>query len=199
MNEFLNDIRNGVIKLSRKQRILFCVLTCERLLPNYKHFEKENNWGNHEVLQESIDMIYQYLINDKLFAADDVLELLERVDSVTPHTEDFTGILTSFALDACTSIESTLNFILNNKLEHVMEVVSYAYDTVDMFVQEKENMDPNDRYLEEKIRNDVFMQRERRRQKELVERITELQTDNITNEVINDLRSSQEIIDVSYL
>lgn len=199
MNDFLNDIRNSVIKLSKKKKILFCVLTCEKLLSNYMSFEEENDWGDHQVLQEAIDMIYQYLINDKLFSNEEISELLERVDAITPHTEDFPGILTSFALDACTSVESTLQFILDDKAEHVMEVVSYAYDTVDMFIQEKENMDSNDREIEERISNDVFMQRERKRQKELLQRMSEMQNDNITDDVINRFRDGQRIIDVSYL
>ena len=198
-NDFLKEIENGVIKLSRKKGILFSVVNCERLLFNYVSFQKKNNWGDHRILQDSIDMIYQYLINENVFDSDDFSKQLEMIDSATPHTEAFPGILTSFALDACTSIHGTLLFILDNDVERVMDIVSYAYDTVDMFIQEKENINSNDKQIENKIWNDSFMKNAIRSQHELLFRISKLENDTITDEIINGLKIEQRIIDLTIL
>jgi uncharacterized protein YjaG (DUF416 family) len=199
MKDFLKEIKNDVVKLSRTKRTLFSVVNCEKLLPNYVAFQEHNGWGNYHELQESIDITYQYLINSSLFKDDDFFELLERMDNVTPHTEEFSGILTSFALDACTAIESTLRYILSDDVEYVMEVVTYAYDTVDMFIQEKDNLDPNDKEIDERIRNDVFMQREKARQKELILRLSKLKNDMITDDIIKSLKNREKIIDIELL
>lgn len=200
MNDiFTEDIKKRLLPLSDKARILFAVLICERLYPNYVFFQNLVHWGNHDILQDAISVIRQYLFKDDLFSKEDIEDVMERIDLVTPDTEDFVGITTSFALDACTSIYGTLSYILDKNIDHVVDVASVALDTVDMFIQEKDDLNANDRDIEMKIANDPFMIAEKAGQRELLQKLSGLKFDRVTDEIIESLKNKSSIIDLRLL
>lgn len=196
---FLKEVEGSLLKLSRKKRILLSVVNCERLLDCYVAFQNKFGWGDHRVLKDSIDMVYQYLINEDLFNEDDFLRQLKKVDTITPHMDDFSDVIASFALNACTSVENTLDYILNGKVDVLKGVGVAAYDTVDMFVQEKENLNPKDVNFEQKIWNDVVVQNELAYLLTLLSKLTRLEGDTITDKIISNLKSANPIIDLTLL
>lgn len=199
MDPFTEDLKIRISLLSKNARVLFAALTCEMLYPNYVVFEKRTGWGESEILMEAIAIIYQQVIKDGLYSVEEIEDMINRIDSITPDTEDFTDLSTSFALDACTSIYSTLNYLLENNLNHILDVVTYAIDTVDMFVQIKEDFNSPDPGIETKIANDQFMIAEKNRQLKLIKTLIDADLSIITNEFIASLRSKNPIIDLSLL
>jgi uncharacterized protein YjaG (DUF416 family) len=199
MDPYTEDLKIRISLLSKNARVLFAALTCEMLYPNYVAFEKRTGWGKSEILMEAIAFFYQKVIKDKLYSVEEIEDMINRIDSVTPDTEDFTDLSTSFALDACTSIYSTLNYLLENNLNHILDVVTYALDTVHMFVQIKEDFNSLDPGSETKIANDLFMIVEKNRQLKLIKTLTDADLSIITNELIASLRSKNPIIDLSLL
>lgn len=199
MDKFREEIKKEMLSVSDKGRVLFAVLVCEKLYPNYMRFQDLNNWGDHNVLKESISIMHQYLFKPELFKTDEIKELIERIDLITPNTEEFTDITTSFALDACNSIYDTLNYLVDKDIEHVVDVATYARDTVDMFVQEKSDLKSNDPGLEIKIENDQFMIAEKMRQRKLLKRIRRIDFERLNDRVVDSLRDKQKIIDLDLL
>jgi uncharacterized protein len=196
MDKYRDEIKSKLLSISDKGKVLFAVLICERLYPNYVVFQKINNWGNPDVLQEGIALIRQYLIKEDLFESDEINSVIEQVDQITPNTEDFSGITTSFALDACTSVLSTLNFILDKDTEHIADVATYARDTVDMYIQEKGDLDANDPTIETRIEFDSFMIKEKNRQRELLKKLAAIEIINVTDKMIEGLKDLTPIIDL---
>lgn len=198
MDTYQDVIKRELITLSEKGRILFGALTTERLYPNYIHFEKMVGWGDHSKLQGAISLLYEYLLREDLVAVSEIQDAINEVDFVTPHTDDFPGITTSFALDACTSVHSTLSYILDKNIEHIIDVAIYARDTVDMYIQEIHNLDSQNPDFETKIATDPFMIAEKKRQIEVIRDINGI-TGGITSDLIRGIRNMNPIIDVSLL
>src|ERR1700744_5772778 len=113
MDEFKEDIEKGLLSLTYEAKILFSVLTSEKLYPNYVAFEARSDWGNSEILKEATSLVYYYLINRNSTSISDFDDIITRIDLITPDTEDFSDLTTSFALDACTALISTIKFIID--------------------------------------------------------------------------------------
>jgi uncharacterized protein len=199
MDKYRTEISRLLKPLSFQKQLIFGVLTCEKLYPNYEHFSQNNLWGNGQILQNAISIIYQNVFRKDLFSEDEIQNLIEQVESITPDTEEFESILVSFALDACTSVLSTLNFIIDGETENIIDVATYARDTVDMYIQERDDLDVNDKMIEIKIEQDIFMQREKQRQFDIIKLLSEKK--EITDSQLQNLREvqPQPIVDISLL
>ena len=161
----------------------------------YIHFSNETKRGNPENLRNSIDTIFIHLVDDILFDEEQIRIFWNSVDLVTPDTEDFPEVMTSFAVNACTAILGTLDFIIKPKPESIIEVAGYARDTVDMFILVRDDFDRNDSNAEIRVDKDPLMIREKHRQFNLIKKLSILDLSNITDSLITSLRSDSDIID----
>jgi uncharacterized protein YjaG (DUF416 family) len=177
-------LKTKIDPLSLNHRILFALSCCERLLPNYLIFYKHHSWGEPKVLRYALDRVWSVLNGDEI--VEEIENLIQKCDEVTPDTEDFDSIFVSPALDAASSVMLILEFVKNHSVEKVLEIASLSRDTVDMYIQELENMDSNDPNLEEKILGHHFMQRELVRQREDLELLRKAEV--INEDVIIDLK-----------
>lgn len=98
-------------------------------------------------------------------------EWLTECEENIPDTEDFDSIFVSSALDASTSIVALLRDTDSIATDVVVEIASFARDTVDMYVQELESMEFYGAELEEKILKHPLMQAELKSQRETIESI----------------------------
>jgi uncharacterized protein YjaG (DUF416 family) len=108
-----------------------------------------------------------------------------------PNTEEYDTILSSFALDACTSIYSCICFLLDQETENIIDTAIYARDTVDMFIQENDDMELNDMLFEVKIENNYFMKLEKERQKKVILKLN--QKNKISDLILDELRLIQPL------
>lgn len=169
---------SNIEKMTREKRIAFGASCCERLLPNYKKFTETENWGDYSLMRNILDKIWGHVLNNPISEVR-IKQMMEECNNMTPDSEDFSSIYTSFAIDAGGAIHETLNCCLDSKSEHIVDVASFARDSVDMFIQERDNMDYSEINFEEKILNDFLMQNELQRQEREVEL---LMNQNILNE-----------------
>jgi uncharacterized protein len=199
MDKYRVEISRLLKPLSFQNRLIFGALTCEKLYPNYEYFSQNTSWGNGQILQNAISVIYQSVFRNDLFSEVEIQNLIDEVEGITPDTEDFEGILVSFALDACTSVLSTLNFIIDSETENIVDVATFARDTVDMYIQERDDLDANDKMIEIKIEQDIFMQKEKQRQYSVIKLLSE--KNDITDGQLQNLREvqPQPIVDISLL
>lgn len=146
--------------LDFNKQIAFAYLACERLYPNYVYFSENFHFGNAEVLKEAIDFIADSIFEKKKDNIKIDL-LLRKVDKNTPHTENFTTHFVSSALDACTSIEDSLHFLIDKDFSRIENISTYAIDSVHMYIQEIANLDFNtDKNFQLKITNHPLMKKE---------------------------------------
>lgn len=199
MDIYKEEVKSKLAPIPDKAKILFAILICDRLYPNYVAFQKNNRWGDSAILQKGITRIQDYLVKEHVFNDDEIIAFIERIESITPNTEDFPGIITSFALDACNSVLDTLKFLTDENPEHIADVATYARDTVDMYIQEKDNLNANDPMIEEKIAQDSFMMKEKAYQRELLIKLSGIKIENLTEDEIENLKEPKPIIDLAEL
>ncbi len=153
--------------LSYPQKTLFTLSCCERLYPNYEVFFEKHNWGDHELLRNSLDLIWSLFEENKRLKKTNTL--LKDIDKICPDTEEFNSIYVSPALDSAVSIILLIEFIINGSTKKIVEAASLARDTVDMYVQVTENIQPDNPNLEKMILEHPLMQKELIRQRETIE------------------------------
>jgi len=162
-------------KLYYNKQLTFAYLTCERLYPNYVHFSRKFEFGDEVILRSAIDFIYNSLLIPISPNQKDVEWHLNQVELNTPNTEDFSTILVSSALDSCTAILEALDFILDKETSRLRSISSFATDTVDMFIQYRDDLDFNsDPQFDQKIFNDPLMQREINAQEGIISYLREI-------------------------
>jgi len=171
-------------RLNRREKLIYVYWLSRRLFHNYADFHQETGFGNIDVLLDAINLIRRNILGE----ISDIIEinsLIEKIEINTPHTDDFDTIKVSFALDACNALSESLRYMMEPDDEIVVDVASFSIDTVDMFIQEKENFNGSD--IDERIHQDEFMKAEIRRQLVFLEM---LESDSIS---IDDLKFENSI------
>ena len=183
----MDDLERQLKVLSVKHRIAFAASCCERLLPNYRAFSRMENWGKPEVLSLAVDEIWNSILTLSL-SQSRLKELKTECDKVIPDTEDFSTIYTSAALDAGTAVTTTLDCYLTGEPRLAAEVASIARDTVDMFVQDHNNMNYSDPGFEQQILNNPLMVAELEKQRSDLTEL--LRTSELSAEFLTGIRAS---------
>jgi len=195
MDNFQLDIRAALLALSDKGRLLFAAITCVHLYPNYENFVRAFGWGSPQVIQQTIDEIFLILKEDRPYSDRQLQHLIDAVDVVIPDTEDFSDIACSQALDAGVAVLSTLEYIKARDLESVVNVAICARDTVDMFIQVRDDFNSNDPTCESRIESDYLMVREKARQELLIKQLGILKLDTVSDRLIKSLLPQLPIIE----
>ncbi|MEY4903785.1 MAG: hypothetical protein RLZZ292_1600 [Bacteroidota bacterium] len=163
METFLQTIKEKTQTFTIEQKILFIALNCAKTLPNYQKFSEEEHFGDVAVLEKILRFFHQCIAN-RAINKDEATKLLLQLEAIAPDLDKFKSSSTSYALDACCAFDEGLLFLLHEKAIHLLNVNEWLYNTMDMYVQEKNNFDPNDKDLETKIANDINMIQEKARQ-----------------------------------
>ncbi len=197
MDDFLKSIETKISKLDFKQQVLFAVLICEKLLPNYRQFSEKENWGDIEILEEAIVMLYQFLQDIDL--NDTELDgIYEKIIEVTPDVVRFEGDLASYALDACSAVSDSIEFLLSEDLSYLLNIASIARDTVDTFAQETEETGNYDDDFDTRVAQNSYMQKEVKRQHDLLDKLAGAEIDLPFISAMRELNnSSGAIIDLA--
>jgi uncharacterized protein len=166
-------IQPRLTRLPHRAKIAFLLSCAERLVPNYVVFWKHHGWGDLKSLRQALDLGWRCL-GGQTIEPYIVMLCRARCEAATPDTEKFSSKYVSPALDAAVACTLVLDLLLDDDAQTILEGATVARDTVDMYVQEIESLDPSDPEREKKILRHPLMQRELRRQREdleLLERI----------------------------
>ena len=159
-----DQLESALAKLpSQRHRLAFAAGISERLLPNYEVFSREVGWGNPSLLRSAMDVVWLMVAGGKLRLRE-IRELQAQIRDLTPDTENFASRLTSAALDAASAVHETLEVACRDDAHRVVSIATFASDTVDLFLKERDDMDPNNPLLEQRILADPLMSRELKKQ-----------------------------------
>ena len=158
-------LRELLRSLAPQQRLAFGLSCSERLYPNYVAFTREQEWGEPDTLRSALDLAWDAVL-DRPPSREVVRRLKKHVEAAEPDTENFGTILASSALDAAAAAGLVLRLQETDDSNIAVEIASLARDTVDMYVQMMEHLDPSEPALERKILNHRLMQAELRRQRD---------------------------------
>jgi uncharacterized protein YjaG (DUF416 family) len=155
------------------------------MVPGYVRFAEAELWGDPEGLRRVLERIWQYLEGLEAIG-DDLTELEGACERATPDSEAHTSRLTSAALDAAIALTETLKLISDGDWEHAAEVSTLASDSIDMWIQLTDAVEPSGPAMEQHISQHPLMRREMTRQ---VEDLTELlATQGVSSETVRRFR-----------
>ncbi len=131
------------MKLPLYHQLTFVYFLSKRQLPNYIVFNKKENWGNPNLLNETIDLLEKIIVSQSDFDKE-TNDIKEKLEKVTPDTDDFVGFLTSLALDACATLLEGLAFLKDKDNAHIQDICNSSLDLVQMYIEYMDNADFDD-------------------------------------------------------
>lgn len=147
--EFTALFKEQVYSLNPKKQLELAIEISKKLFPDYQNFFNENNWGNPDILIDAIRACEQS--SSIPHALKELQKLQLQLEKVTPHMDDFGDEQGSYALNACTAVYYTLQFLIDKNPSSIIYVGTTLTDTTDFKIQE-------DHYLtEEEIDSHTLM------------------------------------------
>jgi uncharacterized protein YjaG (DUF416 family) len=166
-------------ELPHSHRLAFAASCCERAYPNYVVFFQLARWGGPATLRASLNRVWDS-IGGSTGALDDLAELEQKSEAVTPDLDDFStsdiDIQAAAAQEAAFMVRLLLQFCRDNQLSYARRITTFARDTIDMYVQAIEKLDPADPRLDEKIAQHPLMVEEIQKQESDLLRLTQTRT-----------------------
>jgi uncharacterized protein YjaG (DUF416 family) len=195
---YLTETKKSIKGCSERDLMIFMGLSIELLMPIYLSFSKRVNWGSVQILEEITTTLYSTAFIRQ--PEPKYLEMLkEELYLQSPDLDEIDDRLASYALDVCIAADEAVSFLISPDLNHFTEFVTNIFNLLDMYVQEKNDLDPNEPNIEKIIMKDIFVEREVKRQVGLLSRLKQKKVSSL--EDIQGLRDDfqQEIIDLSLL
>lgn len=184
-------------QLNRKQKTVFAALICEKMYPLYQKFSALTGWGDANVFQEGIVVLYEFVLDGLDVATS---RHIEKIEYIMPDLDNFEGTAAAYALDACLALVESLTFLFDFDDEHIINCSTSATDTIDMHVQLVEELDSQDPSFERKIMSSLLMKNEINRQKKILtslSTVTQFSQQEITR--LRNLNGVDTIVDLSVI
>jgi uncharacterized protein YjaG (DUF416 family) len=183
-DQWLRSLKEELPKLSYAKNLAFAASCCERSLPNYKVFSREEQWGEPAVLIEASELIWRSItIPNSVEIRSYAVALLKALEAVVPDTEQgFESMFTSAALDAANSLAETIDYILDGNTSHIESVASLARDTIYLFVHYRGDSDLSRGDVENQISRDPLNIAEVEKQQSDIKVLKS--TDDLTSEFL---------------
>jgi len=161
------NLEHRLQALPHSHRLAFAASCCERAYPNYVIFFQCAHWGGPAALRTSLNRVWDF-IEGSAQALDDIGELAKRCESVTPDLDNFStsdiDVQAGAAQEAAFMVRLLLQFCRDDQLSYAVRIATFAEDTIDMYVQVLEKLDPADPQLNKKIAQHPFMVQEMQNQ-----------------------------------
>jgi len=164
MRDSDNPIIEALSKMQAHQQLTFGAACCERMVPNYETFKREVNWGDVGPLRRALDTIWAACEGKRPGEAQ-LRDMLSKCEQSAPDSEDFTSLYASSARDAAFAVCALLEFLLDGDTGRILSVPRFSTDSVDLIVQEQEDMNPRDPLRAQKTLEHPLMQQELARQR----------------------------------
>ena len=157
------------------KQLVFLLLVCQRLIPSFRALSRERGLAGEDLLLDLLRKAWDTLLAGVTKA--DFSAEVTQAESVAPNTEDVESDFVSSALDAAIAVSLLMKVFNDGQTNTIVEAASLARDSIDMYVQELEQMDQNDPNIETKILSHDLMQKELERQREDIAFIKALDDD----------------------
>lgn len=121
-------------KLSQWQKTAFCAALLERMLPNYKMFSEASGFGDHKVLRNQLDLVWQWLDKNSRIKINYTAQLTKLEENIPdPEMFDLIGVFP--ALDAAMALMSLLQNMQDKDSEGFINVGKLSENSVSYYVE----------------------------------------------------------------
>ncbi|ACA87625.1 MULTISPECIES: YjaG family protein [Shewanella] len=175
--------------LDFQQKKVFAIALCQRMLPNYQLFSEVCEFGDPQVLDTVLNLLWQSSYDSKLKLNIDIY--LERLELNTPDPANFDVYGVYPAMDATTALIALLSALQSKIEEDIVNISKLSSSTVANYIEAISDVELDEEAFDDFIFNHEVMLDE----KALQENLLTLIEDNpkLNAEFIKSLR--KEIVD----
>jgi uncharacterized protein YjaG (DUF416 family) len=142
-------------------------------------FSSQAGWGKPNVLRESLDKVWE-IVDGESPNMDVLVQFERKCQQATPDLDAFSSPDIDFAAaagqEAAFMVTLLLQFCRDTNPLYAVRIARFAYDTIDMYVQVRERLNPTDPQLERKIDEHPITQAELSVQREDLFTLAKIQT-----------------------
>ncbi len=157
--------------LELDQKKLFAIALCQRMYPNYQLFSEVCEFGDPQVLDTTLNLLWQSMYDKKLKLNIDLY--LERLDLNTPEPSDFDAYGVYPAMDAAVALTSLLSALQSKVEDDIVNISKLSSGTVANYIEALIETEMKETELDDFIFNHEMMQEEKALQASLLEIIEE--------------------------
>jgi uncharacterized protein len=175
----LGNLESELRRLPHSQQLAFAAACCERAYPNYLRFFQLTGWGEPAALRASLDMSWDFIENPTP-VLNEIRELEQKCLIITPDLDDFSSpevdVEAAAAQEAAFMVRLLLQFCGDPQVSYALRIATLARDTLDLYIQTIDSIDPADPDLDNKIAHHPLMLQEMCKQESDAEKLTGIKT-----------------------
>lgn len=182
-------LNNRIQALSKEKQILFCFHVIKRLWPNYIVFYKAEKFGDPNFIDKinlAVDDFFKENLNSFQMA-----RINEEVEEIGPHSNTYSSLLSSYALNAAAACYDILVLIANDDPESAIRTSELGLNTVYLSVIDKMNLQTTN--ADDEIDESHEMQNELTFQNNLITRLQKVQDIHLLIEEAFDIEYESNI------
>jgi uncharacterized protein YjaG (DUF416 family) len=147
-------------RIPGRLRAVFAAAVAERLLPAYVSFSRKTARGNPDLLTEILERLWRDIDGVKM-SPEELQQSIDLSMELIPQEDEIPWILDqAWAEDAAVALVYALCTRQNGKSQDAMWAARRAYDALDHFVTNQEDIDPSTAGAEERILSNPLIQAE---------------------------------------
>lgn len=155
--------------LDFQQKKVFAIALCQRMLPNYQLFSEVCEFGDPQVLDTVLNLLWQSSYDSKLKLNIDIY--LERLELITPDPANFDVYGVYPAMDATTALIALLSAIQSKVEEDIVNISKLSSSTVANYIEAISDIELDEDAFDDYIFNHEVMLDEKELQENLLELI----------------------------
>jgi hypothetical protein len=153
--------------LELEQKKLFAIALCQRMYPNYQLFSEVCQFGDPQVLDTALNLLWQSMYDKKLKLNIDIY--LERLDLNTPEPSDFDAYGVYPAMDAAVALTSLLSALQSKVEDDIINISKLSSSTVANYIEATVEEEMEEQTLDDFIFNHEVMLEEKELQSSLLD------------------------------
>ncbi|WP_025821147.1 YjaG family protein [Shewanella marina] len=170
--------------LELPQKKLFAIALCQRMYPNYQLFSQVCEFGDPQVLDTVLNLLWQSMYDHKLKINLD--SQLQKLEENTPEPSEFEAYGVYPAMDAVVALSTLLGAMQSKIEDDIVNISKLSSSTVANYIEAIIDVDLTGDALDDYIFAHEVMQEEKELQNALLDIIEE--NPKITPELVKGLR-----------
>jgi len=132
------ELKRHLEPLGKRHRVAFAACSCERVLPAYQAFSRDDGWGDPRPLREALDRVWTAVAGEGLDQTE-ADELVKRCKPQIHHLDDpFSSVFTAPAQNAAIAVLKAVECAVDGDLELAEQVGEQALEAFETYVDATE-------------------------------------------------------------
>lgn len=154
-------------QLTPWQQAAFASALCERMLPNYMLYQEVSGEGDYQTLRNLLNLAWEWLSVPKTRINQETQQ--EKLEEVTPNTNESSPLGYLLALDCCVALSSLLQSLAAKADPEGLTISKLSQSSVSRFLESTDCLDIAPEALEDAINQHPLMAFEQEVQNELLD------------------------------